>query len=67
MKRKTDGDSIKCIGVFNNCHLYYDERNKQSFLLTPNFRITRRPSHYSERVGDWAEKKLKKYLEEIGE
>lgn len=57
-----DGDSIKCIGVYRDCHYYYDGRNNQFFLLTPNFKITRCPARYNEDVAKWCAKQREKFL-----
>lgn len=63
--QKYDGDSIKCIGVYKECHYYYDGRNNQFFLLTPNFKVTRYPAHYSEDVGNWCKNQKEKFLKAI--
>ena len=62
-----DNDSIKLIGVYNDngekYHLYYGHRFKQSFLLTPNMRVTRCFGHCNNYiVAKWAKNHLENYL-----
>lgn len=63
--QKYDGNSIKCIGVYKDCHYYYDGKNNQFFLLTPKFRVTRCPAHYSEDVAKWCDNQREQFLKSI--
>lgn len=64
---KNDGDSIKCIGVFQNCHYYYDARHKQFFLITPTFKATRCPARYNKQVEEWCDRTKGKFLDLLEE
>lgn len=63
--QKYDGDSIKCIGAYKDCRYYYDGRHDQFFLLTPNFRITRSPAHYSEDVTKWCANQREQFFKSL--
>ena len=58
-------EAIKCIGVYKDCRYYYDGKNNQFFLLTPNFKITRYPSLYSAEVGEWCKKRKEVFLQTL--
>lgn len=58
----SNDESIKCLGVYKDCHYYFDGKHKEFFLLTPNFRITRYPKRYDEKVAQWCDNRKKSFL-----
>ena len=58
-------ESIKCIGVYDGVHLYYDGKHNEYFALTKNFRITRYPKRIGNEVGEWCERMIKAHQDSM--
>ena len=53
---------MKCIGVYQNHRLYYDDKHDEYLLLTPNFRFTCMFGHCNNRdVANWAYREKDKH------
>lgn len=61
---KNHNDDIILVGSKNGYYIYYDHRNKQQFMITPNHRAIRYFKHCNnEEITKWAENMIDKYLE----